>query len=97
MLAVGMQHEPTKEETSRRLYTTHHPLYCGIALHARSMDVCIVSHDGELLLHRNMHAAPAPLLKAVAPSRAGLVVAVAGLFTWSWLAELCAHEGMPFV
>ena len=52
-----------------RFYTKQHPFYCGIDLHARSMDVCIVNHDGEIVLHRNMKAAPEPLLKAVAPYR----------------------------
>ena len=86
-----------KEETSRRCYTTQHLFDCGIALHARSMDVCVLSHDGAIVLHRTMTAAPEPFLKAVAPSREGLVVAVACLFTWSWLADLCANEGLPFV
>lgn len=61
------------------------------------MDVCVVSPGGELLLPRNMKAAPAPVLKAVAPSRASLVVAVKCLFTWDWLADLCAQEGSAFV
>jgi transposase len=61
------------------------------------MYVCIVDHNGEILVHRNMKAAPASFLKAVAPSRDGLVVAVACPFTWYWLAALCAHEGRPFV
>jgi hypothetical protein len=33
----------------------------------------------------------------MAPSQAGLVGAVEGLFPWSWLADLCAREGLPFV
>ena len=61
------------------------------------MSVCVVRHDGELCLHRTMKAAPEPFLQAVAPYRNGLVVAVACLFTWYWLADLCAHEGIPFV
>jgi hypothetical protein len=61
------------------------------------MDVCLVSHDGAGVLHRHMKAAPEPLLKAIAPSRDGLVVAVACLFTWDWLADLGAAEGMAFV
>jgi transposase len=80
-----------------RFYTNQHPFYCGIDLQARSMYVCILSHDGELLLHRNMNAAPEPFLKAVAPYREGLVVAVACIFTWYWLADLCAEQGRPFV
>jgi transposase len=80
-----------------RFYTKQHPFYSGIDLHARSMYVCLVSHDGEIVLHRNMKAAPEPLLKAIAPYRDGLVVAVACLFTWYWLADLCAAEGIAFV
>jgi hypothetical protein len=48
------------------------------------------------LLHRNLQAAPAPLLKAIAPERAGLVVAVEGLLTWDGLAALWAPEGLAF-
>jgi transposase len=61
------------------------------------MYVCILSHDGEILMHRNMKAAPEPFLKAIAPYREGLVVAVECLFTWYWLADLCAEDGLPFV
>ena len=80
-----------------RFYTNQHPFYCGIDLHARSMYVCILSHDGEILLHRNMKAAPEPFLKAIAPYRDGLVVAVACIFTWYGLADLCAEQGIPCI
>src|SRR5262245_29307532 len=66
-------------------------------LHARSLDVCLVHHDGAIVVHRHMQAAPAPLLTAVAPSRAGLVGAVACLFPWYWLADLGTPEGLPCV
>jgi hypothetical protein len=33
----------------------------------------------------------------MAPSRAELVVAVAGLLPWSWLADRCAQAPMPVV
>ena len=59
--------------------------------------VCVLSHDGEILLHRNMQAAPEAFLKAVAPYREGLVVAVECIFTWYWLADLCAQEDIAFV
>ena len=80
-----------------RFYTKPHKFYCGIDLHARSMYVCVVSQEGDLLLHRNMQAAPAPFLKAVAPYREGLVVAVECIFTWYWLADLGTEHGIPFV
>jgi hypothetical protein len=80
-----------------RFDTTPHPFYCGIDWPARSMSVCIMSHAGDMLVHRNMQAAPAPFLKAVAPSRAGLVVAVACRFPWDWRADVCAQEDSAFV
>jgi hypothetical protein len=80
-----------------RCSTKQPPLYCGIDWHARSLYVCVLSQDGDIRLHRNLQAAPEPFLKAVAPYRDGLVVAVECLFTWSWLADLCAQEGIPFV
>jgi transposase len=80
-----------------RFYTNQHQFYCGIDLHARTMYVCLMNHDGEILLHRNMKAAPEPFLKAITPYRDNLVVAVECMFTWYWLADLCAQEGIAFV
>jgi transposase len=80
-----------------RFYTKQHQAYCGIDLHARSMYLCILNQDGEIMLHRNMKASPEPFLKAIAPYREEMVVAVECIFTWYWLADLCAQEGIPFV
>src|SRR5262245_7363176 len=80
-----------------RFYTNQHPFYCGIDLHARTMDVGILRQDGEVVLHRKMPARPDTLLKAIAPYRDGMVIAVDCLFTWYGLADLCAQEGRPFV
>ena len=80
-----------------RFYTHQHQFYCGIDLHARTMYLCIVNRDGEILVHRNLPAGPEPFLKAIAPYRADLVVCVECIFTWYWLADLCAREGIPFV
>ena len=80
-----------------RFYTKQHQFYCGIDLHARTMYLCILNQAGEMLVHRNMPAGPEPFLKAVAPYREDLVVCVECIFTWYWLADLCAREGIPFV
>jgi len=80
-----------------RFYTKQHPFYCGIDLHARTMYICILSQDGEVVLHRNMKASPDVLLKAIAPYRDQIVIAVECIFTWYWLADLCAQEEIPFV
>jgi len=56
-----------------------------------------MNRDGEILVHRNMPAGPDPFLKAIAPYREDVVVCVECIFTWYWLADLCAREGLPFV
>ena len=81
----------------RRFSTQPHQFYWGIDLHARSMDRCVLNQAGEVLLHRDMNAAPGPFLQAMAPSREDVVVCVACLFTWYGLADLWAHAGIPFV
>jgi predicted NBD/HSP70 family sugar kinase len=65
-----------------RFYNTQHQFYCGIDLHARSMYVCILNQDGEIVVHRNMKTDPDALLKVIAPYRADLVIAVECVFTW---------------
>jgi transposase len=80
-----------------RFYTNQHQFYCGIDLHARTMYVCILNQAGEILVHRNMKAGPDPFLQTIAPYRENLVVCVECIFTWYWLADLCAREGIPFV
>jgi transposase len=80
-----------------RFYTERHDHYCGIDLHAKTMYVCILDSDGTVRLHRNMPCTPEALLAAIAPYRANLVVAVECVYTWYWVADLCAREGIPFV
>jgi Transposase len=80
-----------------RFYTKPHQFYCGIDRHARTMYLCILNQAGDILVHRNMPAAPEPLLKTIAPYREDVVVCVECIFTWYWLADLCAQEGIPFV
>jgi len=80
-----------------RFYTKQHKFYCGIDLHARTMSVCILDQNSEVLVHRNMQTDPEAFLQAIAPYRPGIVVAVECLFTWYWLADLCADEGISFV
>jgi len=80
-----------------RFYTKQHRYYCGIDLHARSMYVCVLDSQGEILMHRNMPCSPELFLKAIAPYREDVAVAVECIFTWYWLADLCAQENIPFV
>ena len=80
-----------------RFYTRQHRHYCGIDLHARTMYVCILGHDGEVLLERNLGCDPKVFLRTVEPYREDLVVGVECIFTWYWLADLCARENIAFV
>jgi transposase len=80
-----------------RFYTKQHRHYCGIDLHARTMYVCILDQAGQVLVHKNLRASPEELLAVVAPYRDDLVLAVECIFTWYWLADLCAREGIAFV
>ena len=68
-----------------RFYTKQHQYYCGIDLHARTMYLCILNQAGDILL------------QAIAPYRDDLVIAVECLFTWYWLADVCAGEDIAFV
>ena len=78
-------------------YTRQHKHYCGIDLHARAMYVCILDQHGTKLVHKNLPTTPDAFLRLIAPYREDLVVGVEGMFTWYWLADLCAKEGMAFV
>jgi hypothetical protein len=80
-----------------RFYTKQHQFYCGIDLHARPMDVSILSQDGEVVLHRTMPASADALRKALAPYRDHMVIAVDCLLPWDWLAALWAQDGLPCV
>jgi transposase len=80
-----------------RFYNQPHRFYCGVDLHARTMYLCILDANGQVVFDKNLAAEPDAFLQAVAPFRDGLVVAVECLFCWYWLADLCAKEQLPFV
>lgn len=80
-----------------RPYTTTHAYYCGVDLHARSLYVHVLDDKGVTRLERDLPAAPAAFLDAIAPYRDGLVVGCECMFAWYWLADLCERERLPFV
>ena len=80
-----------------RFYTRQHRFYCGVDLHARSMYVCVLDKDGAVLVSKDIAAAPEPFLELIAPYRDDLAVAAECMFTWYWLADLCARERIVFV
>ena len=80
-----------------RCYTKPHQFYCGSDLHARRLSVCSLNQAGDIVVHRHSKTKPDALLQIMVPYREDIVVAVACLFTWYGLADLCAQEGIPFV
>src|SRR4051812_31042289 len=88
---------PPRKRGMMRLYQGTHRAYFGGDLHARTMFLCILAHDGRTLLHEDIPATKDDFLKAIAPHRDGLVVACERMFAWYWLADACAAEGIPFV
>ncbi len=80
-----------------RFYTQQHQYYCGIDLHARTMYNCILDQAGDTVLHKNIKTKPDLFLKIIEPFRDNLVIAAECIFTWYWLADLCAQENIHFV
>ncbi len=81
-----------------RFYKQQHEFYCGVDLHAKTMHLCIVNQAGEVLVHRNLPTRPGHFLNAITEYRHhDLVVGVECMFTWYWLADLCAQYDVPFV
>jgi transposase len=80
-----------------RFYTGQHQHYCGIDLHARTLYLCILDAEGNVLLHKNLPCDRTRFLEAIEPFRDDLVVASECIFNWYWLADLCAEHEIPFV
>jgi transposase len=87
----------SKRRPCMRFYTKQHKFFCGVDLHAKSMYLCILNAEGEIVLHRNIKTDSHVFLKTIAPYREDIVVAVECIFTWYWIADLCAQENIPFV
>ncbi len=82
-----------------RFYNQRHQFYCGIDLHASSMHVCVVDHEGDKRLHRNFPTrSPERFVQALEPFRhSDLIVGCESTFNWYWLADLCSAENVPFL
>jgi transposase len=71
--------------------------YAGVDLHARSLFLVVLDHDAQTRFARNLPAQAEPFLRAVAPFRAGLLVACECVHPWYWLADTCRDHGINFV
>jgi transposase len=80
-----------------RYYTGQHHYSCGVDLHARTLYLCIVNQADEILYHQEIPTKADLFLEKLAPYREDVVVSVECMFTWYWVADLCAAENIPFV
>jgi len=80
-----------------KFYTKQHKHYCGIDLHVRTMYVCILDSEGQVVMHKNMDATPQDLAKAIKPFLEDLIIAVECMFTWYWVADFCEDNNIPFI
>jgi transposase len=78
-------------------FNSQHQFYCGIDLHARSMYLCIVNKDGDILLHNNIACDPELFINEISPYISDIVVGVECVFTWYWLADLCEQFNIDFI
>ena len=82
-----------------KFYNRQHGFYCGIDLHANSMHVCVVDHQGNKHLHRNFDTKkPEKFLIALQPfEKHDLIIGCESTFNWYWLADLCHQHGALFI
>ena len=80
-----------------KFYNKNHKHYCGIDLHTRMMYVCILDAEGNILIHKNIPTQAKAFLTLIMPYREDLIVGVECIFSWYWLADLCAREEIEFI
>jgi len=80
-----------------RCYTGQHRFYVGVDLHARSMYIHVLDHQGKTVFEQDLPAEPGVFLDAMKPFRDDLVVGAECMFAWYWLADLCEDHAIPFV
>jgi transposase len=87
---------PSPERPEMRCYQQQHRFYVGVDLHARTMFTHVLDADGTTVFEKDLPADPEAFLAAIQPFRPDLVVGAECMFSWYWLADLCADEQIPF-
>ncbi len=77
---AGSGPHPTRRAAMRFYDSCHHRFYCGVDLHARTMHVCVLDHDGQVVADKNLPCRPGAFLRTIAPFRDGLVVGAECMF-----------------
>jgi len=80
-----------------RFYNNTHPYYCGIDLHARSLYVCIIDNEGNVLKHREISANADRLKQLLEPYLGNVVVGVECMHCWYWVSDFCEQLDVDFI
>ena len=80
-----------------RFYSKQHKYYCGVDIHAKTMYLCIIDQEARIIKQKNIKSNPAAFMKAIEKYRDDIVVSAECMFTWYWLADLCAKERITFI
>ena len=76
-------------------------VYCGVDLHSRSSQVCVIDEEGNALVNRKVPNRVEEILGVLEPFGPGVRVAVESTFNWYWLVDGLqdaghdAHLGHP--
>ena len=70
--------------------------YCGIDLHSKSMYVCVMNKDGEIVFHRNMPNNFGTFNNYVESFLPQMAVGVESSCYYYWLADSCRRAEIPF-
>lgn len=78
-------------------YKKQHNYYCGIDLHAKSLYVCIISHNNEKLLHKEIPANTESLMDLLKPFLNEIIIGAESMLCWYWLSNFCDKNNIEFV
>jgi transposase len=76
-------------------------VYCGVDLHAKRSQVCVIDDRGEVLVNRRVANRLEEILEVLAPFGTGIPTAVESTFNWYWVVDGLqdagheAHLGHP--
>ncbi len=70
--------------------------YCGIDLHSRTMYICVMDKQGQILLHRNMDNNFIQFQKYLEPFLPNIVVGVESSCYYYWLSGKCKQANIDF-
>ena len=68
-------------------------VYCGVDLHSRRSQVCVIDREGEVLVNRRVPNRIELILELLEPYGPGLPIAVESTFNWYWLVDALQDAG----